>query len=179
MTTAAKKVLGSLALAAAAFGGGAVAAPYLSGGARADQSIETRIQSRLPDERDYSFVALPTSQPPQGASLATGHYANSLRSGQVVLFQYRPFTLYACAAVPGYTDKGACAATDGKILLRVVRQNQIVTRYLIGTKSTADPATVAPGLFRSVRTYVSRARFTTAPGWIDSYAEAQLKALYY
>ena len=179
MATAAKKVAASVAVAAAAFGGGALAAPYLSGSASSDKSIQAQIQSQLPDERDYSFVALPASQPPLGASLATSHYANSLRSGQMVLFQYRPFTLYACASVPGYTNKRACAANDGRILLRVVRQHQIVTRYLAGTKSTADPATVAPGLFRTVRSYVSRARFTTTPGWVGPYADAHLRALYY
>lgn len=169
----------SLALAVAAFGGGALAAPSLSGNASADPSIEAEIQSQLPDERDYSFVALPTGQPPRGASLATSHYADPLRSGEQMLFQFRPFTLYACSSVPGYTDTAACAATQGKILLRTVRQHQIVTRYLIGTKSTANPADVAPGLFDTVRRYVSSARFTTTPGWVGPYAEAQLTALYY
>lgn len=94
------------------------------------------------------------------------------------MFQYRPFTVYACAAVPGYTTQDACAATDGKTLLRTVHQHRIITRYMVGTKSTAEAHAASPQLFDAINLYVEQARFTTLPKWLPGYAKAALRKRY-
>ncbi len=139
--------------------------------------LEAQIQTRLPDLRDYSFVALPVEQPPDNAYIETSHYADSLHSGQVVMFQYKPFTLYACSEVPGYTSDGTCRSQD-KTLLRTIHLDGVVTRYSIGTKSLDDPRRVAPDLFETVSDYVEEAKFTTTPPWLRPYAETQLRRRY-
>jgi hypothetical protein len=165
----------SLVVVAVVFTGVGVAGAHVMGDADDGQSIDAQITAHLPDVRDYANVALPTAPPPTGAAIETSHYADSLHDGQVVMFQYRPFTVYVCAAVPGYTAHHACAATGGKTLLRTVHRHRIVTRYMVGTKSTAAAHAASPQLFDAINLYVSQARFTTTPQWLRTYAKAALR----
>lgn len=139
--------------------------------------VARQMRSELPDVDEYSFVALPALPPPAGTYLQTSHYADPLHSGQALLFEYRPFTLYACSEVPGFTPTGSCLSPD-KTVLRTVRHHGVVTRYTVGTKSTAEARQADRALFRKIKTYLDHAHFTTRPQWVTAYAERDLHARY-
>lgn len=174
MTARVGRIVAVSAVAALAFTGVAVAAPQLVG-SHDHNNIEAQIQAQMPDPRDYSFVALPTQAPPGSAYVTTSHNADSLRSGEAVLFEYPQFTLYACSVVTGHTDPKACDNPD-LTLLRTVTRDGVVTRYSVGTKTNTDPATVP--LSDTVRDYITSAEVLTRPDWLPDYAEAQIRKMY-
>jgi hypothetical protein len=138
-----------------------------------EAETEHTIQRQLPRPRDYSFVALPTTQPPGDAYVKATQYADNHESGQLVMLQYDAFTVYACAEQIGSPAEGTCRRD--RTLLRAVRAKNALTVWSVSTKNLDDAQRAAPGLFHQVSTYVAQAEFTTTPRWVRPYAEEQVR----
>ena len=139
-----------------------------------DEEIQRYIARDMPSKSDYSLVALPESPPPGNAYVVAVKFAEPVRDGQVVSFQYQEFTLYACAKIPGASRPAACRPGD-KSLVREVRKDDVVTTYAISRKF--GPAT--GGGARMAREWVeSQDTFVKAPNWVDDYAAQQLERKY-
>jgi hypothetical protein len=145
--------------------------------------VEASVQREMPAKADYSFVALPTTAPPVGASVETAHYADEEKDGQVVLLRYPELTLQACSLIVDVSDPKACAARDRDVL-RVVTHDGVRTTVFLGTKEGApsaasmDSSSDAAGLVGELRSWVADAQFTAGPDWVAAYAHDHLEGIY-
>lgn len=167
----AKLIAGITVLAMAALGGVVFAFSHFGGG----DDVEEAVQRDMPRKADYSFVALPVTPAPVGASVETSHYADEERDGQVVLLRYPDVTLQACSLIVDVSESRSCAAR-GREVLRVVEHDGVRTTLFLGAKEgpvRGDADTVG-----ELRLWLRNARFTAAPDWVATYAHDQLEGMY-
>ena len=125
-----------------------------------------RAGSGVPDQRDYSFVALPALAPSPGAVIKAENSLDPLRKGQLVAFEYHSFTVYACSSVPRVSDRTACS---GQAPFRTVEERGVVTRYSLG--SSTAPAQLSAAA-RRAQEFFARVPLRTNPHWVHHYGRS-------
>jgi hypothetical protein len=166
-----KLIAGLSLLAVAALGGVVLALAHFGGG----DDVEEAVQRDMPRKADYSFVALPVSAAPVGASVETSHYADEERDGQVVLLRYPEVSLQACSLIVDVSAPHTCAAR-GREVVRVVDHDGVRTTLFLGTKKGSLQGD--ENMVGELRAWVENARFTAAPDWVATYAHDQLERMY-
>jgi len=127
----------------------------------------TQSQAHAPDQRDYSFVALPALAPSPGAVIKAENSLDPLRKGQLVAFEYRGFTVYACSLVPKVSERSACR---DHAPFRTVEQDGVVTRYSLGSSTAPAQLSAAE---RRAKEFFARVPLRTNPRWVHHYGHGR------
>jgi hypothetical protein len=162
---------GRTIVAAVMAGVGAIAAVASCGHDSDESNDALRAWSSIPG--DYSYVALPTDAPPEGALVRVTKYSDPEASGQHVAFEYQALTIQACSIRIASASNDACQPQSTAHVFRTIKQEGVVTTYAVSTKAEDLPEDAnAPIQF------FDSAAVTFKPDWLPQYAQHEYERRY-